>query len=97
MIIITVLAIGGSAIAYALFYQLLGTLRASQVAVLQWLTPVIGVLEAALWLQHWPSWEKAGAAALVIACAVLLLRIRTDSPDITSGDVSPLTLKITLP
>ena len=95
--IIAVLAIFGSAVAYTLLYILLSGFRASQVAVLQWLTPVVGVGEAAVWLHHLPTWEKAGSAALIVVCAVLLLRMKADDPAITSEGMSPLTLKITLP
>ena len=89
------LGVFGSAVAYTLFYVLLGDFRASQLAVLQWVTPVVGVVEAALWLRHLPSWEKTGSAALIIACAVLLLRLPNDDIGATSERMSPLTLKIT--
>ena len=96
MIIVAALGILWSAIAYLIFYALLGPLRASQVAVMQWLTPVVGVIEAAVWLRHLPEWGKAAGAALAVICAVLMLRMPADASSPSEDDPTPLTLKITL-
>jgi drug/metabolite transporter (DMT)-like permease len=93
---VVTLAISGSAVAYMLFYSLLRGFRASQIAILQWLTPVVGVGEAAIWLRHFPSWEKAASAVAIVVCAVLLLRMKPDDPTEAPQGISPLTFKITL-
>jgi drug/metabolite transporter (DMT)-like permease len=89
---LVLLGLTGSAAAYLIFYRLLRYYRASQISAVQWLIPVVGVTETAIWLRHLPAWDSVAGGALAVACGVLLLRVHPGELD----GSDPLTLKITL-
>ena len=85
---VVVLGIFGSAAAYCLLYASLRELRASQVAVVQWLIPAVGIVETACWFRHLPEWGSLAGGLLAIGSAIAILQAPKQ------GD-APLTLQIT--
>ena len=65
------LAIAGSCVTFTLYYWLLRHVRASRVALLSYVTPVIAVLTGVLLLDEPFTWRLATGAALVIGGVAL--------------------------
>ncbi len=86
--VVVILGVFGSAAAYCLFYVALRDLKVSQVSVVQWLIPAVGILETAILFRHLPEWGSLAGGMLAIGSAVVLLY------DSKEGD-TPLTLQIT--
>lgn len=86
--VVVILGVFGSAAAYCLFYSALQDLKASQISVVQWLIPAVGIAETALWFRHLPEWASLAGGLLAIGCAVTLLYA-------SKQDDSTLTLQIT--
>ncbi len=63
-----------TAAAYPLYYRLLQTLEPAQLAVSEWLQTLVAIFESAVLMHQRPGWPMVGAAAVLIGCAVLLLR-----------------------
>jgi drug/metabolite transporter (DMT)-like permease len=82
------LGILASALAHCGFYWLLANTDPSQAAAVQWLVPVVGLIESAILLRHLPPWDSLLGGIVSVSSAILMFR----SP--IQGD-SPLTLKIT--
>ena len=86
--VVVILGAFGSAGAYCLFYVALRDLKVSQVSVVQWLIPAVGILETAILFRHLPEWGSLAGGMLSIGSAVVLLYAAKQ------GD-TPLTLQIT--
>ena len=86
--VVVILGAFGSAGAYCLFYVALRDLKVSQVSVVQWLIPAVGILETAILFKHLPEWGSLAGGMLSIGSAVVLLYAAKQ------GD-TPLTLQIT--
>lgn len=82
------LGVPGSAVAYYLFYSALQAVKASQIAVVQWLIPAVGIAETALLFRHLPEWGSLAGGLLAIGSAITLLYASKQ------GDTT-LTLQIT--
>ncbi len=82
------LGIFGGAIAYSGFYWLLLNANPSQAATVQWLVPVVGVGETAVWLRHLPPWDSAFGGIVAVASTLFMFSN-------SRQDDGPLTLEIT--
>jgi len=83
-----ILAVLGNALAYPLYYWLLGQLESFQLTAVAWAVTVVGVAEGLFWLRGTPSWRILAGIAITLASLAALLRSRR-------GDDSPLTLRVT--
>jgi drug/metabolite transporter (DMT)-like permease len=75
------LGLAGSAISYLILYRLLCYYRASQITAVQWLIPIVGVLETAVMFRRLPAWDSCAGAALAVVCAVFILRKEKGVPE----------------
>jgi drug/metabolite transporter (DMT)-like permease len=89
---LSLLAIFGTALAYAGLYALLarGTLQPRQIAATQWLQVLVFFAESAFFARVRPPWLSLGAAAILVACcwSVLQASPEVDSKPITLRDTS---------
>jgi drug/metabolite transporter (DMT)-like permease len=85
---IVVLGVVGSGIGFLLYYWLLGTMEAYQIAALQWMVPLFAIGEGALAMRQWPTWSMVAGGAVTLGCLYALMH--ADVPE-----VQPVTLQVT--
>ena len=83
LIALFALALGGTAVAYALFYAALRFERISipQAAVTQWLQLAISVIESAFFVRVLPLWSTRLAVLALLVCAFLVLKAEASDPE----------------
>jgi drug/metabolite transporter (DMT)-like permease len=70
-----------TAVAYPLYYRLLQSLEPAQLAISEWLQTLVAISESAILLHVRPGWPMLGAAAVLVGCAVALLRGDSDQAE----------------
>ena len=70
--------------AYATYVWLLQRMEAHQVATLQWMQPLVAVLESALILRLRPTFSMVAGAVVTLVCLLVVMRARPDDDDTVS-------------
>ncbi len=78
------LAIAAGAPAYATYFWLLQRLEAYQVGTLQWIQPLVAVLESALFLRLGLSFRMIAGSLVALVCLLLVLRGRAEDNNTVS-------------
>jgi probable blue pigment (indigoidine) exporter len=78
------LAVVGGALAYATYFWLLQRLEAYQVGTLQWVEPLVAILESALFLRLGLSFKMIAGSLITLVCLVLVMRARVADDDTVS-------------
>jgi putative membrane protein PagO len=84
LIALVFLAVVGGAIAYAIYFWLLQRLSAHQVATVQWVEPLVAILESAVFLRIGLSISMIAGAGVTLVCLWLVLRARSEDDDTVS-------------
>jgi drug/metabolite transporter (DMT)-like permease len=80
------LVIAGSAIAFPLYYWLLQRLEPYQVAAIEWVQPVVAVLEGAWFLRERLGWSMIAGTVVVLVSLAMVLGARVeDEQTLTIG------------
>jgi probable blue pigment (indigoidine) exporter len=78
------LAVVAGALAYATYFWLLQRLEAHQVGTLQWIQPLVAILESALFLRIGLSFRMVAGSLTALACLLLVARARAEDDDTVS-------------
>lgn len=71
-----------NAAGYGLYYTLLRSLEPAQLAVTQWLQPLVAIGESAWMLGRTPGWMMSVAGLVLVTCTILRLRDRPESGEL---------------
>jgi drug/metabolite transporter (DMT)-like permease len=72
------LAVVGGAVAYATYFWLLERMEAHQVATLQWIQPLVAILESALFLRIGLSFRMVAGSLIALLCVLLVVHARAE-------------------
>jgi drug/metabolite transporter (DMT)-like permease len=78
------LAVVGGAVAYATYFWLLERMEAHQVATLQWIQPLVAILESALFLRIGLSFRLVAGSLIALLCVLSVARARAEDDDTVS-------------
>ncbi len=78
------LAVVGGAPAYAMYFWLLQRMEAYKVGTLQWIQPLVAILESALFLRIGLSFRMIAGSLTALACLLLVARARAEDDDTVS-------------
>jgi drug/metabolite transporter (DMT)-like permease len=78
------LVVVAGAPAYATYVWLLQALEAYQVGTVQWIEPLVAILESALFLRLGLSFSMVGGSLVTLACLVLVMRARGEDDNTVS-------------
>jgi len=78
------LAVVAGAPAYATYFWLLQRLEAYQVATVQWIGPLVAILESALFLRIGLSFSMIAGSLAALVCLLLVVRARAEDDDTVS-------------
>jgi drug/metabolite transporter (DMT)-like permease len=78
------LAVVAGAPAYATYFWLLQRLEAYQVGTVQWIEPVVAILESALFLRAGLSFSMIVGSLTALVCLLLVVRARAEDDDTVS-------------
>ena len=70
--------------AYATYFWLLQRLEAYQVGTVQWIEPLVAILESALILRIGPSFNMIAGSMVALLCLLLVMRARAEDDDTVS-------------
>jgi drug/metabolite transporter (DMT)-like permease len=70
--------------AYAAYFWLLQRLEAYQVGTVQWIEPLVAILESALILRLRPSLNMIAGSLVALLCLLLVMRARAEDDDTVS-------------
>jgi drug/metabolite transporter (DMT)-like permease len=76
-------AVGGGP-AYATYFWLLQQLEAYQVGTLQWIEPLVAIVESALFLRLGLSFRIIAGSLITLVCLLLVMRARAEDDDTVS-------------
>jgi drug/metabolite transporter (DMT)-like permease len=78
------LAVVAGAPAYAIYFWLLQRLEAYQVGTVQWIEPLVAILESALFLRAGLSFSMIAGSLIALVCLLLVVRARAEDDDTVS-------------
>ena len=78
------LAAVGGAPAYATYFWLLQRLEAYQVGTVQWIQPLVAIVESALFLRLGLSFSMIVGSLITLVCLLLVMRARAEDDDTVS-------------
>ncbi len=78
------LAVVAGAPAYATYFWLLQRLEAYQVGTVQWIEPLVAILESALFLRLGLSFSMIAGSVITLVCLFLVMRARAEDDDTVS-------------
>jgi probable blue pigment (indigoidine) exporter len=78
------LAVVASALAYSTWFWLLQRLEAYQVGTLQWIEPLVAILESALFLRIGLSFTMIAGSLATLVCLLLVVRARAEDDNTVS-------------
>ncbi len=78
------LAVVAGAPAYAIYFWLLQRLEAYQVGTVQWIEPLVAILESALFLRAGLSFSMIAGSLIALVCLLLVVRARAEDNDTVS-------------
>jgi drug/metabolite transporter (DMT)-like permease len=70
--------------AYAMYFWLLQRLEAYQVGTVQWIEPLVAILESALFLRLGLSFSMIVGSLITLVCLLLVMRARSEDDDTVS-------------
>jgi len=70
--------------AYATYFWLLQRMEAYQVGTVQWIEPLVAILESAVILRLGPSFNMIAGSLIALLCLVLVMRARAEDDDTVS-------------
>jgi drug/metabolite transporter (DMT)-like permease len=70
--------------AYATYFWLLQRLEAYQVGTVQWIEPLVAILESALFLRFGLSFRMIAGSLITLVCLVLVMRARAEDDNTVS-------------
>jgi drug/metabolite transporter (DMT)-like permease len=81
---IAFLALVGGALAYATYFWLLQRLEPYQLGTLQWIEPLVAIVESALFLRLGLSFAMLAGSMITLVCLVFVMRARAEDDNTVS-------------
>jgi drug/metabolite transporter (DMT)-like permease len=78
------LAFVAGAPAYAMYFWLLQQMEAYQVGTVQWIEPLVAILESALFLRLGLSFSMIAGSLITLVCLLLVMRARAEDDNTVS-------------